>query len=88
MRWTVEWDERALKELKRLSPDIRKRIYDYMQERVDGSENPRLSGKPLTANKRGLWRYRMGDYRILCHIENKTCIVLVISAGHRKHVYD
>lgn len=51
-------------------------------------ENPRVLGKPLSGNMDGLWRYRVGDYRILAKIEDDTFIVLVIHVGHRKNVYD
>ena len=54
---------------------------------MEGTENPRARGKPLKGDKAGVWRYRMGGYRILCHLDDNTLVVFVVSAGHRKEVY-
>lgn len=87
MAWTLEWDARALRDAKRLSVDVRKRIVRYLRERIEQDEDPRRFGKPLTGDKVGLWRYRVDNYRIICSIEDDVCKVLVISVGHRKSVY-
>ena len=58
-----------------------------LKERMEGTENPRARGKPLKGDKAGVWRYRMGGYRILCHLDDNTLVVFVVSAGHRKEVY-
>ena len=85
---TVEWDERALKELKKLDKQAQKDILLYLRSRIATEESPRRFGKSLVGDKSGLWRYRMKDYRILCHIEDGNLVVLVLRASHRKNVYD
>ncbi|MGK7948767.1 MAG: type II toxin-antitoxin system RelE/ParE family toxin [Xenococcaceae cyanobacterium] len=85
--WKIEWDSKALKEAKKLDRDARKKIVDYLEKRVLASQNPYQFGKPLKGNKAGIWRYRVGNYRILCQIEDKALIVLVIAVGHRKDIY-
>ncbi len=85
--WKVEWDSKALKEAKKLSSDARKQIIHYLENRVLKSQNPYQYGKPLKGNKAGIWRYRVGDYRILCSIEDENLIILVIAVGHRKNIY-
>ncbi len=85
--WKIEWDSKALKEAKKLDRDARKKIVEYLEKRVLASQNPYQFGKPLKGNKAGIWRYRVGNYRILCQIEDKALIVLVIAVGHRKDIY-
>ena len=88
MSWVYRFDERALKELKKLDRQAQKEIIAYLDDRVAGTGNPRRFGKALRADLSGLWRYRVGDYRILCQIQDRQLLVLVISVGHRKNVYD
>ena len=88
MKWAYRFDERALKELKKLGKQAQKEILAYLDERIAGKEDPRRFGKALHAELAGLWRYRVGDYRILCQIVDGQLLVLVISVGHRKNVYD
>ncbi len=84
MAWTVNFEPRALAELRKLDRSAQKRIVNFLQERVG---NPRDFGRPLTGEKVGLWRYRIGDYRLVCRIEDDRLIVLVLRVAHRKEVY-
>ncbi len=59
----------------------------FLRERIRLAENPRQWGKPLDGDKVGLWRYRVGDYRLICDIQDERITVLVIRVGHRKDVY-
>ena len=65
---------------------MQKRILDYMDE-VGQLENPRSRGKALVENMRGLWRYRVGDYRVICEIQDSKIIISVLKIGHRKNIY-
>lgn len=87
MNWTVEFDERALKELKKLGKEAGEKVIAYLESRIATKEAPRRFGKALTGDKTGLWRYRVSDYRIICRIEDERVIVLVLRVGHRKDVY-
>lgn len=60
------------------------RIFNYLENCVCTNEDPRQQGKASAYNKSRLWRYRVGDYRIICQIEDETLIILVLSVGHRK----
>jgi mRNA interferase RelE/StbE len=86
--WTVEFDERARRELRKLSPEVQKTILRYLRERIAGSSDPRQFGKPLRINLAGLWRFRIGDYRLICRLEDDRLVVLVIKIGHRREVYE
>jgi len=88
LAWTVEWDARAIQEAKGLDKQTRRRISSFLRERIAIDENPRRLGKALAADKIGLWRYRVGDYRIVCRIEDDKVVVLVVSVGHRSKVYE
>lgn len=85
--WTIEWERKALKDAKKLDKSARQRIVNYLEERILVEQNPYQFGKPLKGTKRGLWRYRVGDYRILCQIQDNRLIMLVIAVGHRKDIY-
>jgi mRNA interferase RelE/StbE len=86
--WTVEFDDRARRELRKLDVQIQREILRYLRERVAGSSDPRQFGKPLRMNLAGLWRYRVGDYRLICRLEENRLVVLVLQIGHRRKVYE
>ena len=86
--WIVEFDDRARRELRKLSQETQLTILSYLRERVAGSPDPRQFGKPLRMNLAGLWRYRVGDYRLICRIEENRLVVLVLKVGHRRDVYE
>lgn len=77
----------AQKQVAKLDKPIQKRIVEYL-EGIEKLDNPRSEGKALTGNLAGKWRYRVGDYRIICEIIDKELIISVIQVGHRKEVYD
>jgi mRNA interferase RelE/StbE len=87
LAWTVSFEPRALKELKKLDPSGQQRVVRFLQERIVGEHDPREVGKPLTGDKVGLWRYRIGQYRVVCRIEDERQTVLVLRVAHRKDVY-
>jgi mRNA interferase RelE/StbE len=86
--WTVEFDDRARRELRRLDTKIQQTILRYLRERITGTQDPRRFGKPLRRNLAGLWRYRIEDYRLICRIEEDRVVVLVLQIGHRREVYE
>lgn len=86
--WKVEWDDRARKELRKLDQPIQKEILDYLRLRIEGTNNPRVFGQSLVGNKAGLWRYRVGNYRLICRLEDHTLVALVVGVGHRKEIYE
>jgi mRNA interferase RelE/StbE len=87
MTWLVKFADTADVDFAKLDKSIQKRIIKYLDERLTNCENPRLWGKPLTGSHGEKWRYRVGDYRILCVIKDKMITVEVVSIGHRKEVY-
>ncbi len=87
MTWKVEWDDRARRELRALDPQIQRRILRYTGERLTTAEDPRRFGKVLGGDLAGLWRYRVGDYRLICTHEGDRLVVLILGVGHRSAVY-
>ncbi len=83
----IVYTEKVLKQLKKLDKSVSGRIVDYMDE-VAELEFPRSRGKSLVGNLMGLWRYRVGDYRILCRIIDDELVIMVVEIGHRKGVYN
>lgn len=88
MTWSVEWDEAAVKELRKLDKQAQKDILRYFRERIATDDDPRRFGKPLSRELAGLWRYRVRNHRIICNIEDYNLIILVLRVGHRKDVYE
>lgn len=70
MGWTVEYDRRVLKDLKKLDKMVQRDVLDYFERRIHGSDDPRRFGNSLKSSFTGLWRYRIGDYRAVCRIED------------------
>ena len=85
--WTIEYDENAARELARLDRQAAKRIKKYLDERIAADEDPRRFGEELKSNLAGLWRYRVGDYRIIAEIQDEKIIVLIVRIGHRSKIY-
>ena len=85
--WRVEFDRGAARDLRKLGLDAERRVLRFLRERVAGSANPRRLGQALTGDRKGLWRYRVGDYRIVAAIEDDRFLVLVVTIGHRREVY-
>lgn len=77
----------AEKALGKLDNQVRTRILKYLNK-VSHLDNPRSLGKPLVENLRDFWRYRIGDYRVLCHIEDNELVIEVVKIGHRRGIYD
>ena len=87
MAWKVNFEPRALSELKKLDRSARLRAVRFLQERIAGDHDPPDSGKPLTGDQVGLWRYRVGEYRMVCQIDDESGSVWVLRIAHRKEVY-
>jgi mRNA interferase RelE/StbE len=87
-QWRVEFDGSAACELRKLGHAAQQLILRYLRERIATADDPRRFGRPLTHDLKGLWRYRVGDYRIVAAIEDDRFIVLVLTVGHRREVYD
>lgn len=87
MTWTVEWDDRARRELRRLDHPVQKTILKYFREHITTEEDPRRFGKALTHDLQGLWRYRVSNHRMVCQIEDTHLVVLVVRVAHRSSVY-
>ena len=85
---TVEFDDRARRELRKLDAKVQQAILRFLRERIAVAEDPRRFGKPLRLNLAGLWRYRVEDYRLICRIEDERVVVLVLQIGHRRDVYE
>lgn len=87
MAWTVEVSDVAERQLRKLDRSVQKRLVEWLYDRLEGCKDPRHFGEPLKGELDGLWRYRVGDYRILCEIRDNRLIVLVLAVGHRREIY-
>ena len=85
--WTLLYSRRADKQLSRLDPGVRRVIVAWLSKNIDGCLDPRVAGKGLAAGLSGKWRYRIGDYRVLCEIRDTELVVLAIEIGHRSQIY-
>ena len=87
MSYYVETTARFDKEFKKLDKYTQQMIKSWIGKNLQNCENPRAHGKGLTANKSGQWRYRIGDYRLLCLIQDQELIILALTVGHRREIY-
>jgi mRNA interferase RelE/StbE len=86
--WTIEWQLSALKAFKKLDKTVQRRIMTFVDETLVNIENPHSTGKAMVGSYKGLWRYRVGDYRLICQIQESKFTILVVSVGHRRNIYD
>jgi mRNA interferase RelE/StbE len=87
LAWAIDYADTAKGQLRKLDKQTARRIVDFMDERVAGQENPRSTGKALTGPLGSFWRYRVGDYRVICDIQDGALRVLVVQVGNRREVY-
>jgi mRNA interferase RelE/StbE len=85
--WQIKFSETAVKQLKKIDTNTSKRIMDFFRERIAKTDNPRNIGKTLTGPLGNFWRYRVGDYRIICDIQDNNFVILVLKAANRNEVY-
>lgn len=87
LKYRVEFSERALKALKKLNKSVAAILFAWIKKNLDGCRDPRMHGKALTGDLGGLWRYRVGDYRLIAEISDGSVTVVIIEIGHRREVY-
>lgn len=85
--WTVEYSPRAMKQLRKLDPNQRKLLLSWIDKNLQNCSDPRALGKSLKGNLSDEWRYRFGDYRILCDIQDDRLVILALNIDHRSKVY-
>ena len=88
MAWTVEFLPQAARELRKLDRPVAARLLRFLEERVRRAEDPRSIGEPLRGERLGAyWKYRVGDYRLICSIQDQRIVVTVVRIAHRRDVY-
>ena len=87
MAYKVLTTKKFDKQFNKLNRVIQEQILDWLENNLENKDNPRHIGKALQGNLKGYWRYRVGDYRMICDIQDDKLIVLALQVGHRKHIY-
>lgn len=88
MSYRIETTARFDKEFKKLDRYTQRMIKGWIDKNLVDTDDPRRHGKGLTANRSGQWRYRIGDYRLICQIDDGKLVILALSVGHRREVYE
>lgn len=88
MSYSVETTARFDKEFKKLDRYTQRMLKGWIDKNLIGIDDPRRHGKALTANRSGQWRYRIGDYRLICQIDDGRLIIIALSVGHRREIYE
>lgn len=86
-KYSVVFSSTARKNLKKLDKHTASLILGWVRKNLEGCENPRMYGKGLTGDKSKQWRYRVGDYRLICDIQDDKIVIYVLTVGHRREVY-
>lgn len=87
MAYRITVSKIAKKQLKKLDPQVSLLITSWLKKNIAGTNNPRNHGKALVGDKKDFWRYRVGNYRVVCDIQQDKLVVLVVEVGHRKEIY-
>jgi len=87
-KWSVRFNKVAQKHFEKLDKQEQRQIQKFLREKLLSAHNPRLLGKMLSGNYADFWRYRVGDYRIICKIEDSEFVILIVRVAHRKEAYD
>ena len=87
MKYNVEYSKTVMNTIKKLDSLTSKLIRTWIEKNLIDTENPRIKGKALTGDLKGLWRYRVGDYRILADIQDDKIVILILDIGHRSKIY-
>ena len=87
MPYSVAYSDTALKQLRKMDRFEARLIVSWIDKNLQGCADPRAHGKGLTANQSGEWRYRIGNYRALCVIEDDRLVIKVFAVGHHRHIY-
>ena len=87
MVYKLEFSKRFDRQFSKLDKSTQRYIFNWLIKHLDNVENPRYCGKSLTGNKQGLWRYRIGNYRVIADISDTNCVIIAVEVGHRKFIY-
>lgn len=87
-RYQVEYSDKAHRTLRKLDPGIRAMILRWIDKNLDGCSDARVHGKALTGNLSGLWRYRIGNYRVIADIQDDKLVIFALEVGHRREIYE
>ena len=87
MRYRIVYSKDFQKLFKKLDPSVQKLVASYIKNNLENTDNPRVHGKPLKGDKKGLWRYRINNYRLIVDIQDDVLIILILTFGHRKNIY-
>ena len=88
MAWRIEFHPDATRDLSRLDRQVQKRIIRFLYDRLLAVPDPRKLGAPLSGTLKGLWKYRIGDWRVVARIRNELVMIYIVRVGHRREIYD
>ena len=87
MTWVIQYLSSVKKDTDKLDPQVKRRIKDFLENRIACLEDPRSVGESLNGTLSEFWKYRVGDYRIICEIKDNELIILAVKIGNRREVY-
>lgn len=86
--WQVEYSKKAQRQIKKLDKEVQRLLIAWIDKHLEGTDDPRKHGKGLTGDRAREWRYRVGNYRIICDIQDDRMVILALEVGHRKNIYE
>ena len=87
MAYKVEFKKSAVKQLKKLDKQTARLIKNWVIKNLVDTDDPFLHGKALTGNLKGIWRYRVGDYRLFAEMEDEKLVIIIFEVAHRREIY-
>ena len=85
--FSVRYHKRALKQLSKMDRSTKALLFNWIETNLIGCSDPRFSGKALSGSYKGLWRYRVGDYRLVADIRDEEILIIIVNVGHRREIY-
>lgn len=85
--YRIEYSKKAQKQIKKLDRQIQRLLFAWIDKHLEGADNPRANGKGLTGDRANEWRYRIGNYRLICDIQDDKMVILALEFGHQRDVY-
>lgn len=87
-KWNIKFSPEFEKEWDKIDPSIQKRVIHFFSEKLKTTENPKIFSKPLSGNMKNFWRFRIGDYRVICALKEAEKIIYLLRIAHRNEVYE
>jgi len=87
-KWSIKFSPEFEKEWDKTDPSVQRKVLHFFTERLKTTDHPKFFAKPLSGNLRNFWRFRIGDYRVICNFQEPEKVIYLLRIAHRSEIYD